>query len=85
MSFKKPPASSCGESSHVLKHRGPAALARMADRLTEQETALEDIHEHVSYVRKRLSFMNYPLFRRVGWPIGSGMVGEWGERQQACG
>jgi hypothetical protein len=68
------PAEMLERCLHVLKHRGPAALARMADRLTEQETALEDIHEHVSYLRKRLSFMNYPLFRRVGWPIGSGMV-----------
>lgn len=59
---------------HVLKHRGPGALVRMADRLTEHEINQEAVHEHVTYLRKRLSLMQYPLFRRAGWPIGSGMV-----------
>jgi hypothetical protein len=59
---------------HVLKHRGPDALVRMADRLTERELHQEAVHEHVAYLRKRLSLMQYPLFRRAGWPIGSGMV-----------
>jgi hypothetical protein len=59
---------------HVLKHRGPGALARMADRLTEAETGQEDVREHLGYVRKRLSLMQYPTFQRAGWPIGSGMV-----------
>lgn len=59
---------------HVLKHRGPSALARMADRLTEAETEREDIREHLGYLRKRLSLMQYPTFQRAGWPIGSGMV-----------
>lgn len=59
---------------HVLKHRGPRALLRMTDRLTEQEKEREDVHEHLGYFNKRLSLMQYPLFRRAGWPIGSGMV-----------
>jgi hypothetical protein len=59
---------------HLLKHRGPAALTRMADRLTEGETSREEVREHLSYLRKRLGLMRYPLFRRTGWPIGSGMV-----------
>ncbi len=59
---------------HVLKHRGPGALARMADRLTEREINQEEVREHVSYVRKRLALMHYPLFQRAGWPSGSGMV-----------
>lgn len=59
---------------HVLKHRGPSALARMADRLTEREISQEAVREHVSYLRKRLALMHYPLFQRAGWPIGSGMV-----------
>lgn len=59
---------------HVLKHRGPGALARMADRLTEADTEWEDVREHLGYLRKRLSLMQYPSFQRAGWPIGSGMV-----------
>ena len=59
---------------HILKQRGPGALVRMADRLTEREINQEAVHEHVTYLRKRLSLMQYPLFRRAGWPIGSGMV-----------
>ena len=59
---------------HVLTHRGPEALVRMADRLTERELHQEAVHEHVTSVRKRLALLQYPLFRRAGWPIGSGMV-----------
>jgi hypothetical protein len=59
---------------HLLKHRGPSTLARMADRLTKAEIAQEDVREHLGYVRKRLSLMQYPTFQRAGWPIGSGMV-----------
>jgi hypothetical protein len=46
----------------------------MADRLTEREINQEAVREHITYLRKRLSLMQYPLFRQAGWPIGSGMV-----------
>lgn len=59
---------------HLLKHRGPEALAHMADCLTEAETGRQDVREHLGYLRKRLCLMQYPTFRRAGWPIGSGMV-----------
>ena len=59
---------------HLLKHRGPPALLRLADRLTEDEINREEVREHWSYVRKRLALMPYPLFRQAGWPSGSGMV-----------
>jgi hypothetical protein len=58
---------------HVLKHRGPDALVRMAARLAEREINQEAVREHIHYLRKRLPVMQYPLFRRAGWPIGSGM------------
>jgi hypothetical protein len=58
----------------VLKHRGPVALVRMADRLTEREINQEAVREHVNSLRKRLCLMQYPLFQRAGWPIGSAMV-----------
>lgn len=59
---------------HLLKQRGPRALARVAQRLTEKETGREDVGEHLGYLQKRLGLMQYPSFRRAGWPIGSGMV-----------
>ena len=68
------PAQMLERCLHMLKHRGPGALARMADRLTEAETGQEDVREHLGYLRKRLSLMQYPAFQSAGWPIGSGMV-----------
>jgi hypothetical protein len=59
---------------HVLKHRGPSSLGHMADRLSEDETQREDVREHLGYLRKRLSLIQYPTFQQAGWPIGSGMV-----------
>lgn len=59
---------------HLLKHRGPSALVRMADRLTEGDRSREEVREHLNYLRKRLDLMQYPLFQQTGWPIGSGMV-----------
>ena len=46
----------------------------MADRLSETDRERGDVREHLGYLRKRLSLMQYPTFRRAGWPIGSGMV-----------
>lgn len=59
---------------HVLKHRGPAVLLRMANRLGRDLTEQKGIGEHLEYLRKREALMQYPLFRAQGWPIGSGMV-----------
>jgi hypothetical protein len=59
---------------HVLKHRGPRFLFRIADHLRDELTQKEGVREHLSYLRKREAMMQYPEFRRQGWPIGSGMV-----------
>jgi hypothetical protein len=59
---------------HILKHRGPRPLLRMADRLEKNLTERKGVHEHLDYLRKREAFMQYPQYRRDGWPIGSGMV-----------
>jgi hypothetical protein len=59
---------------HILKHRGPRPLLRMADRLECHLAERKGIHEHLDYLRKREALMQYPQFRRDGWPIGSGMV-----------
>ncbi len=59
---------------HVLKHRGPGPLFRMSQHLPPDLTELTSVREHLGYLRKREGLMQYPQFRRQGWPIGSGMV-----------
>ena len=59
---------------HLLKHRGPRPLLGMADRLGSDLAQQKGVQEHLEYLRKRESLMQYPQFRRNRWPIGSGMV-----------
>lgn len=59
---------------HILKHRGPRPLLRMADRLESNLAQQKGVYEHLDYLRKREALMQYPVFRQQGWPIGSGMV-----------
>ena len=59
---------------HVLKHRGPSLLLRMADRLPDYLAQKEEVRAQLNYLRKREAMMQYPQFQRDGWPIGSGMV-----------
>jgi hypothetical protein len=59
---------------HILKHRGPRLLLRIADRLESNLVQHKGVQEHLDYLRKREAFMRYPAFRQQSWPIGSGMV-----------
>jgi hypothetical protein len=59
---------------HLLKHRGPRPLLRMANRLGNNLTQQKEVNTHLNYLRKREVQMQYPEFRQKGWPIGSGMV-----------
>lgn len=59
---------------HILKHRGPRPLLRMANRLGDDQASRKEVREHLEYLRKREALMQYPQFQRDGWPIGSGMV-----------
>jgi hypothetical protein len=59
---------------HVLKHRGPRPLLQMSQRLPLDLAEQTGVREHLGYLRKREGLMQYPQFRRQGWPIGSGMV-----------
>jgi hypothetical protein len=59
---------------HVLKHRGPRPLLRMADRLPDSLSQKEEVRAQLNYLCKREAMMQYPQFQRDGWPIGSGMV-----------
>jgi hypothetical protein len=71
---KQFPAQMLERCLHVLKHRGPRPLLRMANRLSPDLTELEGVREHLGYLRKRELLMQYPQFQHQGWPIGSGMV-----------
>jgi hypothetical protein len=59
---------------HHLKHQGPRPLLRLANRLPVHLTELEGVREHLGYLRQREALMDYPEFRKLGWPIGSGSV-----------
>jgi hypothetical protein len=59
---------------HLLKHRGPRPLLRLADRLGSDLVQHKGVQEHLDYLRKREALMQYPQFQSSGWPIGSGMV-----------
>ena len=68
------PADLLQRSLHRLKHRGPGFLLRLGNRLPADLAELEGVREHLGYLRKRETLMQYPTFRQHGWPIGSGMV-----------
>jgi hypothetical protein len=70
----KMPERAVERSLHVLKHRGPTLLLRWCERLPDPIKALEAVQKQLDYFRKRTGFMDYPTYRRQGWPIGSGMV-----------
>jgi len=59
---------------HILKHRGPRPLLRLADHHVRSSTQQEGESCHLGYLRKREALMQYPQFRQQGWPLGSGMV-----------
>ncbi len=59
---------------HHLKHRGPRALLRLANRLPAHLSEVQEVREHLSYLKKRVAQMQYQEFRKQGWPIGSGSV-----------
>ena len=68
------PADLLSRCLHVLKHRGPSVLLRLAARLPKDIAEQEGIREHLGYFKKREAMMQYPCFRQQGWPIGSGTV-----------
>jgi hypothetical protein len=59
---------------HRLKHRGPSHLIPLLTRLSTSLLQQEGVSEQMGYLCKREAMMQYPAYRRQGWPIGSGMV-----------
>jgi hypothetical protein len=68
------PSNALARWLHVLKHRGPPWLLRWGQRLPSSLASTEVVQEHLSYLCKRETLMQYPCYRAAGWPIGSGMV-----------
>ena len=77
-----------GEAKGVAKR-----LVRFASRLRPRPDALSELDsdpdakklwEHAMYFEKHHETMDYPEYRRKGWPIGSGSVesacGQFGDR-----
>ena len=56
---------------HRLKHEGPERVLRHLSRLARR---FPQIQEQVIYLQKRRALMEYPIYQRQGWPIGSGCV-----------
>lgn len=59
---------------HDLKHDGPAIILKELRQLSERHSQVEEISKKLSYLEKRETRMQYPLYRAQGWPIGSGVV-----------
>lgn len=59
---------------HSLKHEGPEAVLAELGTLCEHVPPDTEMHKHLAYLQKRSKRMQYPLYRAVGWPIGSGIV-----------
>ena len=62
------------EQAKALKEHGPAALLTAITALLEAHPEAEGLAEHVGYLQKRATQMQYPAYRAQGLPIGSGPV-----------
>jgi hypothetical protein len=65
------------EKSHTLKHSGVQDILTDLDQCRQQVHQPQDreiIDGSLTYLRKREPMLNYPHFRKQGYPIGSGCV-----------
>lgn len=62
------------EQTRQLKEQGPAGLLAELTRLESAHPEAKDWSEHAGYLRKREAQMQYPAYRALGVPIGSGPV-----------
>jgi hypothetical protein len=59
---------------HQLKHNGPTSVLTELRQLIESLPQSADLTEHLTYLEKRETLMQYPQFQAAGWPIGDGAV-----------
>src|SRR6266581_2296312 len=58
---------------HRLKHQGPERVLRhLAWLAARYPSSL--MQEKLTYLQKRETHMQYPMYQEAGWPIGSGSV-----------
>jgi hypothetical protein len=62
------------EQLHNLKHEGGRRVLAALRALVQGHEEKLEMREALSYLEKRESQMQYGLFTRQGWPIGSGAV-----------
>lgn len=70
----KLPADWLSKQCHELKHHGPTAVLKEVGLLLEKHPDVPNLDTKVNYLRKREQQMQYPLYRQLGWPLGSGSV-----------
>ncbi len=66
-----------GDACHRLKHRAPEetlANLRLLQSKAKSEEQVAPIDTALFYLQSRLQMLDYPHFRRRGYPIGSGSV-----------
>jgi hypothetical protein len=57
---------------HALKHEGPQGVLEALGALAREHPEQYMLAENLGYLRRREASMDYPAYRRAGWPIGSG-------------
>jgi hypothetical protein len=62
------------QQRHQLKQEGPTEVLLELEQLQRQHPQLPLIAEHLAYLQKRETQMDYPTFQAQGLPIGSGSV-----------
>lgn len=68
------PSDAIARCLHLLKHRGPRPVLRWLRYVTRGSGEASLLREHLAYLHKRESLMQYPSYQANGWPLGSGMV-----------
>lgn len=59
---------------HKLKHYGVNGIIRHFEHLDVSTVKRKGIEKHLRYFRTHQTRMQYHIYRREGWPIGSGEV-----------
>lgn len=62
------------EQLHQLKHEGANDLIPARRTFAAGHLRMPMVNEHLAYLEKRVTQMQYGVFQAQGWPIGSGPV-----------
>jgi hypothetical protein len=62
---------------HILKHAGGPRMITVVERLDRKKMSAETQAEHdrlLNYLRNNVGRMDYPMYLKKGWQIGSGAI-----------